>query len=148
MPGIVEIVSGLLKPAADIIDELHTSEDEKLAAKQKLLVVQTQGVSAVLDYERSVAAEQGQTIREEAKGESWIQRSWRPLIMLMFGSIIGFNYLVVPIAGMFSTRIVVLTLPPDLWDLLKLGIGGYIGGRTAEKIVPSIMEAFKTKEKT
>lgn len=148
MGGIVDIVSGLLKPAADIIDELHTSEDEKLAAKTKLLVIQTQGVSAVIDYEKNLAAEQGQTIREEAKGESWIQRSWRPLTMLMFASIIGFNYLVVPIAQMFSTRIIVLTLPPDLWDLLKLGIGGYVGGRTLEKVIPQVVAAYKNKDKT
>lgn len=146
--GLLDIVGGFLKPASDIIDELHTSEDEKLAAKTKLLAVQTQAAEAALDYERGLAAEQGETIREEAKGGSWIQRSWRPVTMLMFASIIGFNYLVVPIAQMFSTRIVVLTLPPDLWDLLKLGIGGYIAGRSAEKIIPTIVEALKSKEKT
>ena len=70
------------------------------------------------------------------------------MTMLMFASIIGFNYLVVPIAGMFSKNIVVLTLPPDLWDLLKIGIGGYVAGRSAEKIVPAIVSAFKTKDLT
>ncbi len=146
--GLADFFSGILKPASDIIDELHTSEDEKLAAKAKLLAIHTQAASSALEYEKQLAIEQGQTIREEAKGESFIQRSWRPMTMLMFASIIGFNYLVVPIAGMFSKNIVVLTLPPDLWDLLKIGIGGYVAGRSAEKIVPAIVSAFKTKDLT
>jgi hypothetical protein len=146
--GLTDFISGLLKPASDIIDELHTSEDEKLAAKAKLLTIHVQAASAALDYEKQLAIEQGETVRAEAKGESWIQRSWRPLTMLMFASIIGFNYLVVPIAGMFSRNIVVLVLPVDLWDLLKIGIGGYIAGRSAEKIVPTIVSAFKTKDLT
>jgi hypothetical protein len=64
----------------------------------------------------------------EAQGESWLQRNWRPLLMVMFGVIIANNYLVVPL---FNTPAALI--PPDMWDLLKLGVGGYVVGRTVEK---------------
>ncbi len=64
----------------------------------------------------------------EAKGDSWLQRSWRPLLMCLFGVIIANNYLVVPLFGTPAAAI-----PPDMWDLLKLGVGGYVLGRSVEK---------------
>ena len=66
----------------------------------------------------------------EATGKSWLQRNWRPLLMLVFTIIIAFNYIVAPL---FSRQ--PLPIPPDMWDLLKIGIGGYIVGRSAEKIM-------------
>lgn len=38
------------------------------------------------------------------------------------------NFLIVPIMGTPMAEI-----PPDMWDLLKLGLGGYVLGRSAEK---------------
>jgi len=67
-------------------------------------------------------------IMSEANGESWLQRNWRPMLMVLFGVIIANNFLIVPI---FNTP--TADIPPDMWDLLKLGLGGYVLGRSAEK---------------
>ncbi len=67
-------------------------------------------------------------IQAEAQGESWLQRNWRPLLMCLFGLIIANNYLVVPLFGTPMADI-----PPDMWELLKLGVGGYVVGRSVEK---------------
>ncbi|MCS7280543.1 MAG: hypothetical protein NZ583_02795 [Desulfobacterota bacterium] len=32
-------------------------------------------------------------------------------------------------------RLPSLEIPPDMWTLLEIGIGGYVVGRSAEKIV-------------
>ena len=44
------------------------------------------------------------------------------------------------------------TLPPDaineMFLLVQIGLGGYVVGRSAEKIVPGMVEAFKKKEQT
>ena len=34
---------------------------------------------------------------------------------------------------MFAGTGVMLDIPPDMWDLLKIGLGGYVVGRSAEK---------------
>jgi hypothetical protein len=36
---------------------------------------------------------------------------------------------------MFTDTAVILELPQDLYDLMKIGVGGYIVGRSGEKIV-------------
>lgn len=48
--------------------------------------------------------------------------------MVLFGLIVANNYLLAPY-GLGQT----LELPPDMWDLLKIGVGGYVVGRSVEK---------------
>ena len=60
--------------------------------------------------------------------------------MLIFVAIIANNYIIAPyIQVLFGKQFTVfLPIPPDMWGLLKLGIGGYILGRSAEKISQNI----------
>ncbi len=51
-----------------------------------------------------------------------------PLVGGLFGLIVANNYLIVPLFGSPMADI-----PPDMWDLLKLGVGGYVVGRSVEK---------------
>lgn len=60
--------------------------------------------------------------------------------MLVFTYIILHTYVLAP---MFSIPAVVI--PPDMWELLKIGMGGYVFGRTVEKITPDIAAAIGNK---
>ncbi len=64
----------------------------------------------------------------EASGESWLQRNWRPILMLFFAGLVGAHWL-----GFTAPN-----LPPDvvinLLDIVQIGIGGYVLGRSAEKV--------------
>ena len=135
---LLDIVKNAIKPITGLIDELHTSGEEKLQAKTALLQVEQQLASAILDYEGKLATERGAIIRAEAAGHSFLQRNWRPIIMLLFGYIIAHNWVIAPIFGVPYTPV-----PEDLWQLLKIGLGGYVIGRSAEKIVPATMAALK-----
>jgi hypothetical protein len=55
--------------------------------------------------------------------------------MSLFGLIIFNNYVLCPYLKLFFEAAPVLQVPADMWDLLKLGIGGYVVGRSAEKVV-------------
>ncbi|WNL40470.1 hypothetical protein RN347_07810 [Halomonas sp. PAMB 3264] len=58
-----------------------------------------------------------------------MQRNWRPILML---TIVANNYLIAPyLSAMFGAG-VTLPVPEALWNLMKLGVGGYIAGQTAE----------------
>lgn len=139
---LLDIVKNAIKPITGLIDDLHTSEEEKLTAKTALLQVEQQLAAAVLGYEAKLAEERGAIIRAEAAGHSFLQRNWRPIIMLLFGYIIAHNWVIAPIFGVPYTPV-----PGDLWDLLKIGLGGYVIGRSAEKIVPATMAALKEGKK-
>ena len=130
--AIAEIIAGALKPVSDLIDELHTSREEKDSAKVKLALAQEQ---LGAEFNKAQAA----VIIAEATGQSWIQRNWRPVTMLSFVFIIVWNYVIGPIgtwgAGFFSgPKFPVLDLPAGLWATINIGIGGYMTMRTVEKI--------------
>lgn len=59
---------------------------------------------------------------------SWLQKNWRPITMLSFVWIIFWNYF---LADMFN--VTPQAIPTEMWSLLKLGMGGYIIGRSVEK---------------
>jgi len=108
---------------AKLIDSLFTTTEEKAEANLKLLSMQQQGGLKELEASMNV-------IVAEAQSESWVTRSWRPIIMLMFGVIIANNYLLYPYLRLFWPDAPVLDLPPDLWALMKIGLGGYVVGRS------------------
>ena len=89
------------------------------------------------DYATAIVNAQGGVIKAEASSGSWLAANWRPILMLSFTAIIVVNYLVVPIAQWFGVSEAPLILPPDMWALLKIGVGGYIVGRSGEKIARS-----------
>jgi len=128
-------VEGVLSGAGDLAKDLRAaitgdlSQEDKARLEQKAMDLEQRAMEARSDLEGA----KRDIIVAEAKGESWLQRNWRPLIMSIFGVIIANNYILNPyLSAMFGIDIV-LDLPPDMWDLLKIGIGGYITGRTAEK---------------
>jgi len=111
----------LIDSTGKVIDNLSTSDQEKSQAKQQLTEV-------VLNSLNTLQEAQKEIILAEAGG-NWLQRSWRPLVMLAFASIV--------IIGAFTT-ISYLSDTSPFWELLKLGMGGYVIGRTAEKISDNI----------
>lgn len=74
----------------------------------------------------------------EAKGESWLQRNWRPVLMLICIIIIANNYILAPYVNLFFGADVSLALDENLWTLIHIGVGGYIGSRGVEKTVKTM----------
>ncbi len=66
-------------------------------------------------------------VHEEITGHSWLQRNWRPITMLVFVGMVVVDF-IAPESSWFN-------LNDRTWLLLEIGIGGYIGARSAEKIV-------------
>jgi len=85
------------------------------------------------EYSKTIIEEQSKIIQAEANGEGWLQRNWRPITMLTFVFIIANNYILYPYITLFGGKAIALTIPPDMWGLLKLGLGGYVVGRSIEK---------------
>jgi hypothetical protein len=141
MIDIFGIVSNIAKPLFKLIDDVHTSDEEKMTLKNEFSTIQNSLISKLLDfekeklkYEHRLLEMQGQVITAEAQGKSWIQRNWRPITMLTFlGLIICDSF------GLLKFR-----LAAEAWGLLKIGLGGYVIGRSAEKIVPSITSVIKS----
>lgn len=125
---VIGLIKALFKPAADLIDDLTLSKEEKLLHQATIAQLEAGVLAQVIDYQRALDEARAKVIMSEATGESWLQRNWRPCVMLMFAYIVLNNYVLGPYFGLPS-----LEVPPDLWDLIKLGLGGYVVGRSVEK---------------
>jgi hypothetical protein len=77
----------------------------------------------------------------EAKSEHKITAIWRPVLMLTITAIVAWNFLLAPLVELavmlFTGDQLPLSIPlPDqLWNLLMIGVGGYVVGRSGEKMV-------------
>lgn len=76
-------------------------------------------------------------VKAEAESEHWLTASWRPITMLTF-------------VGLIVARAFGFTAPGvsegewvKLWGLVELGLGGYVIGRSVEKIAPAVAAAFR-----
>lgn len=131
--NLLSLVSSAFTPISNTIDELHTSDEERAKAHVSLLTVQSSLAVSALEYEQKLTAAQAKVITAEANGQSWLQRSWRPITMLTFLVLI-----VCDSFGMLEFR-----LSEQAWELLKIGLGGYVIGRSAEKVAPAVVKALR-----
>jgi hypothetical protein len=123
---------GLLIPAvSSIINKLIPDKEAAAQAQIQLMTLAQAGELKELEAAMSI-------ITAEAKSAHWIVAAWRPITMLTFVAIIANNYLIYPYLSLFWMEAPVLDLPPDLWSLLKIGLGGYVVGRSGEKIAQHI----------
>jgi len=119
----------LLPAITGIIDKIIPDPKAQAEAKLKLYELESQKQLKELETAASV-------IVAEAQGNT-LQKSWRPILMLTFGGLI--------VARWFGWTAPNLT-PEEyvhLWNIVELGIGGYVIGRSAEKIIPAVTAAMK-----
>jgi tRNA G37 N-methylase TrmD len=133
--GVLSLIGGILKPVTSLIDNLHTSDEEKITLHNELSSIENSFAERVLDYEAKITQMKADVIMTEAKGDSWLQRNWRPLTMLTFLTLIVAHY----------CGILAFEIADQMWTLLQIGIGGYIGSRGAEKIIPQIVNKLGGK---
>ncbi|MCH2037742.1 MAG: holin family protein [Rickettsiales bacterium] len=110
-----------------MIDKIFPDPAEKARAQALLIEKEKEGELQEIEASMKV-------IVAEARG-SYLQRNWRPITMLVFVAIIANNYILYPYLSLFWRDAPVLELAPEMWDVLKIGIGGYIAGRSVEKSI-------------
>jgi len=122
IPAITGIISKVIDKA--VPDKKQAAEIKAQAAQQILSMEHTELQGAI------------DIIKLEASGGSWLQTSWRPITMLSFLALLFLYWFGVAPENLPESTI------NKLFDLLQIGIGGYIGGRTIEKIAPTIAGAL------
>lgn len=126
------LTGDVFKAVGGVIDDIFTNDEERAEAKRRILQEMN---SQAMEMERL----KSEIIQTEAQG-NWLQRSWRPIIMLAFGFIVVYSKFIAPAFSLPNAE-----LETDFWDLLQLGIGGYVVGRSAEKIVKDVAQNITIK---
>jgi predicted MFS family arabinose efflux permease len=135
--GVLPVIGPIVEKAIGVVDQLVPDKDLKEKLKSEL-----ESQMMTLDHnilEKEIESK-AKIIVAETQGLSWLQRNWRPILMLTIVAIIANNYVIYPYLSLFTTKAVVLELPDPLYNLMAIGVGGYIAGRSGEKIVKSWKE--------
>ena len=126
--NLLNFVSNIISPVSKLVDNVHTSKEEKMALDNAMMEIRNKAYSEAVEYQSKLLDAQSKIITAEAQGQSWLQRTWRPITMLTF--------LVLVVADSFG--LLAFRLSSEAWLLLQIGLGGYVAGRSAEKIIPKI----------
>ena len=114
----------LIKGVGGVIDNLHTSGDEKLAAEQKIKEL-------VSSYEIEMEKNITERWKMDMQSDSWLSKNIRPLVLVF---LVASTVLMI-----FIDAGTIKFIVEDKWtDLLQLVlitvIGAYFGGRSLEKV--------------
>ena len=118
--GATELVKGV----GGVIDNLHTSKEEKLAAELKIK-------DMIMGYEAAMQKQVTERWKMDVNSDSWLSKNIRPLVLVFL--VVATVLLIFIDGGVISFKV------EDKWtDLLQLVlitvIGAYFGGRSLEKV--------------
>lgn len=119
-------------PILDVVRRVVPDREEQARIEKDLR-------SAAMDADTRFAEAQAKVVSNEAAG-NWLQRSWRPILMFLLMGVLIWHMMILPFIayalGAELTQMVGLAVVPEtVWTLLIVGMGGYIGGRTLEKVM-------------
>lgn len=140
--NLFRVLGDLFKPAVELVDNLHTSDEERLQAKNVILTTQAQLLGQTFEYENRQLEARQRIIEAEAKSDNLLTSAWRPITMLTFLTLVVTYWFGYTPEGLSEERVA------DVFELIKWGLGGYVVGRSGEKIVRVGAEALKRKEET
>jgi len=113
---------------SNLLDKFFPDKDEANKAKLALMQMKANGELENLKTSAGI-------VTAEANSEHWLAANWRPITMLTFVFIIANNYIIYPYLSLFFEKAPILAIPPDMWELLKIGLGGYVVSRGVEKSI-------------
>lgn len=123
------LIGAMIPVIGSLLDKLIPDKEAAAKAKQQLAELEQQGALTELQTVASI-------IVAEAKSESWLTRSWRPITMLWMMALLTL--------WMFGLS------PPNVdpyidsfFRLLTVGIGGYVVGRSGMQVA----QAWKNGKK-
>ncbi len=128
-----EIIGILGKVAGTVAGSLFPDPEHEL----KRIELQQALQAAVLERTSEIEKAAADVVKAEAQGQSWLQRTWRPITMLVFVGLIVARWLGFSAPNLGEAEVL------KLWDIIQLGLGGYVIGRSAEKILPGVVQSLK-----
>jgi hypothetical protein len=122
--------TALLQVGSKLIERIWPNPEEANKAKLRLFELQQAGELQEMTGRLAV-------IQAEASSSNWLAASWRPITMLTFVTLI--------VARWFGWAAPELNEAEylKLWSIVELGLGGYVIGRSVEKIAPAIADAVR-----
>ena len=131
------MIGKMFKDALGVVKAFVKKPEDLAKVENAMREIENKVVLQYLDFEKALMTAQANVVRAEAQGHSWLQRNWRPVTMLTF--------LVMFVANQLG--LLPVPLPPEAMSLLKIGLGGYVIGRSVEKSGATLYRAMREQPK-
>ena len=126
-PALLSVLAPIL---TQIVGGLFPDPVEKCKAEAEVM-------KQLLDSQGELEKATSEIIKTEAASEHWLAANWRPLTMLTFVALIVARWFGWAAPNLSENEYL------KLWSIVEIGIGGYVIGRSVEKIAPTIAGALK-----
>jgi len=129
--GITGLMTGL--------DGLFTNDEQRIKANAIARQIETDLITGLMAHDAKLAEMQARVVEAEAKGESVLQRNWRPIVMLTFVALVVARWLGFTAPDMSPEEYIAI------YGIIELGLGGYVIGRSAEKSLKAWLESKRAE---
>jgi len=129
---IAALLPALVPILGDVIRRLVPDSEAQAKAEAELSVALMQRAQEIENAAASI-------VKTEAASEHWLTATWRPIVMLVLTAMIVARWLGYSAPNISEAEAL------KLWSIVEIGLGGYVIGRSAEKIAPMVAEAMKRR---
>ena len=127
------MIQALIPVLAPILGKILDKAIPDKDAKEK---AQAAALGQLLEHQHEIEQAAATVVKTEAASSHWLAANWRPLTMLTFTGLIVARWFGFAAPELSDAEYLAL------WDIVELGLGGYVVGRSVEKIAPSLAQAI------
>lgn len=131
---MLQAILGILGP---VFGQVAASIFPNPADELKRQELNNQLTLALINSSAAIESAAASIVKAEAESEHFLVAAWRPILMLTFGGLIVARWFGFSAPNISDAEMI------KLWDIVQLGLGGYVIGRSAEKIMPQIAAVLK-----
>lgn len=127
---IQALIPALAPIVGQIVGSLFPDPTEKAKAE-------AEAMRQLLAHQGEIEAAAAKIIQTEAASTHWLAANWRPLVMIVFCGLIVARWFGWAAPNLSEAEYL------KLWSIVEFGLGGYVIGRSVEKVAPSIASAMR-----
>lgn len=129
---IQALIPALAPILGKVVGNLFPDPEQKAKAEAEMM-------KTLLAHQAEIEGAAAKIIHAEAASQHWLAANWRPLTMIVFVCLIVARWFGWAAPNLSEAEYV------KLWSIVEFGLGGYVVGRSVEKIAPSIASAMRKR---
>ncbi len=126
------LIPALAPILGKVVGNLFPDPEQKAKAEQEVLI-------QLMQHQQQIETAAASIIQAEAASQHWLAANWRPITMLTFLGLIVARWFGWAAPSLSEAEYL------KLWSIVEFGLGGYVVGRSVEKIAPGIADAMRRR---
>jgi hypothetical protein len=132
MAMIQMLIPALAPILGKVVGNLFPDPEQKAKAEAEML-------RQLMEHQAQIENAAASIIQTEAASQHWLSANWRPITMLTFLGLIVARWFGWAAPDLSEAEYI------KLWSIVEFGLGGYVVGRSVEKIAPTVADALKRR---